>query len=250
MLKTIIIDDEQDSLKALEYLLCSHQEEIGLVKSCDNPVQGIAGIRELKPDLVFLDIEMPRMNGFQLLDTIKDISLEIIFITAYNQYAIQAVRYSALDYLLKPIDPVELDSAIKHALHNRQLQESRSRQINALISNLQEENYANHILALPTLEGLTFVKLGEIVRCEAGGPYAKLFLTGRPNLLVSRPLKEFEEILDDNHFFRVHESHIVNLHYAKEYRRGDGGEVVMEDNTHVEVARRRKDEFLKKFNVK
>ncbi len=96
MLKTIIIDDEQDSLKAMEHLLCRHQEEIEVVKSCDNPAQGIAGIRELKPDLVFLDIEMPRMNGFQLLDTIKDISLEIIFITAYNQYAIQAVRYSAL----------------------------------------------------------------------------------------------------------------------------------------------------------
>jgi len=247
VIRAIIIDDEPNSRETLELMLNAYKPGVTIEDSCSTPQEAIKSIQKHKPDLIFLDIEMPGMNGFEMLQKIQPVSFEVVFTTAYEKYAIKAIRVSALDYLLKPIDPEELDNVIKRVRDKEQQYKNPLRQFEVLFEQVINKNFSNHSIALPTQEGLLFIKTGDIIRCEASGSYTKFFLNNRETLLVSRGLKEFEEMLWEHEFFRIHESHIINLSYLKKYIKGDGGQVILNNGSVLDVARRRKENFLKRI---
>lgn len=224
-------------------MLKRYAADIEIVDTCSNPSDGIESIAKHQPDLVFLDIQMPKMNGFDMLKKIDTINFKIIFTTAFDQYAINAIRISALDYLLKPVDDEDLANAIQKCKLELQQNKPQS-QINNLLNNLGK-NPLDKTLALSFSDGITFVKISDILRVEANGRYAKFYLLNKDTHLVSKTLGDFEEILSANEFFRIHDSSIITLNHIKKYIRGDGGSVILSDNTELQVARRRKDDFLK-----
>ncbi|TLV00767.1 LytR/AlgR family response regulator transcription factor [Dyadobacter luticola] len=250
-LRAVIIDDETNAREALTNLLriiCPEVEVCGEAKNAD---QGIELIGKEKPDLVFLDIQMPGKTGFDLLASFEKVDFGVIFTTAYQEYAIRAFRFSAIDYLLKPIDPDELRAAVDKfksqagSINPQQIQILQEHLDPAKAPRLIErKRNDNQRIALPTAEGIHFVQMTEIIQCESLGSYTKFHLVKGPAIVVSRLLKEYEEILDNFYFFRVHQSNIINLEHIKRYVKGDGGQVWMSDNTEIEVSRRRKDEFL------
>jgi two-component system, LytTR family, response regulator len=244
MIRTIIIEDEPVSREMLTLMLQRYKNDVELVDCCSNPTDGIASIAKHQPELVFLDIQMPKMNGFDMLRSIGNVNFEVIFTTAFDQYAINAIRISALDYLLKPVDDDELASAIKKC-KERLLENKPKLQLQNLFSNLASRNPLDKTLALSSSDGISFVKMTDILRVEANGRYAKFFLLNKETILVSKTLGDFEEILSANQFFRIHDSSIINLNHIKKYIRGDGGTVVLSDNTELDVARRRKEDFVK-----
>ncbi|QMW01169.1 LytR/AlgR family response regulator transcription factor [Spirosoma foliorum] len=250
-LRAVIIDDETNARQALSnllQLLCPDVELVGEAKNVD---LGIELIKHEKPDLVFLDIQMPGKTGFDLLAAFEKADFGVIFTTAYQEYAIRAFRFSAIDYLLKPIDPDELQAAV--GKYKSQLLGINPQQVKILKDYIDEPRQArlnernknaNQRIALPTAEGIHFVQMTDIIQCESLGSYTKFHLAGSKPIVVSRLLKEYEEILDNYYFFRVHQSNIVNLEHIKRYVKGDGGQVWLSDNAEVEVSRRRKEEFL------
>ena len=250
-LRAAIIDDEtnaREGLTNLLQLLCPEVEICGEAKNVD---QGIELIRSQQPNLVFLDIQMPGKTGFDLLTSFEQVNFGVVFTTAYQEYAIKAFRFSAIDYLLKPIDPDELQLAVARAA--AQVATVSSQQLTILREHLdsseratlrQRTQNANQRIALPTAEGIYFVAMTDIIQCESLGSYTKFHLVGSKPIVVSRLLKEYEEILDNYYFFRIHQSNMVNLEHIKRYVKGDGGQVWLSDNTEVEVSRRRKDDFL------
>jgi two-component system LytT family response regulator len=246
VLRTIIVEDELGGRNALKAIL-KNFEEITLIGEASNAIEAKELISELKPDLLLLDIEMPFKNGFDLLSDIPDRTFDVIFTTAYNSYAIKAIKFSAIDYLLKPVDPEELADAIarvfekkKHNSYQPQLQ------IENLLDNLKSINKQNFKLSLPTSEGTLFIPIEDIVRCESDANYTRFFFKdGTKPVVVSKTLKEFEELLNDYGFCRVHNSHMINLKFIRRYIRGEGGIVVMLDGTEVEVSRRKKEIFQK-----
>jgi two-component system LytT family response regulator len=250
VIRTIIIDDEPNSRETLELMLVKYYPEVQITDSCSTPQEAIKSIQKHQPDLIFLDIEMPGMNGFEMLQKIQPVNFDVVFTTAYDRYAIRAIRVSALDYLLKPIDTEELDSVINHFKEKDRQSKNPLRQFEVLFEQVINKNSNNHSIALPTQEGLLIIKTGDIIRCEASGSYSKFFFTNRETLLVSRNLKEFEEILPEKEFFRIHESYIINLSFLKKYIRGDGGQAVLTDGSVLDVARRRKENFLKQIGNK
>jgi two-component system LytT family response regulator len=205
-------------------------------------------ITELQPDVVFLDVEMPHQNGFELLKLFDKINFDVIFTTAYEQYALKAIKFNALDYLLKPFSVKELQDAIQKCVSRRQGQvnEQHTSPIEVFLQNMKTLHQTHKKIALPTINGLVFTPVQNIVRCESTGNYTRIFFTDKKNLMVSRPLKEFEELLTDVDFFRVHNSHLINLQQMQSYIQGEGGFALMSDGTQVEVSRRRKADFLKK----
>ncbi len=250
-LRAAIIDDETNAREALSNLLrilCPEVEICGEAKNAD---LGIELIKKEKPNLIFLDIQMPGKTGFDLLSSFEKVNFGVIFTTAYQEYAIRAFRFSAIDYLLKPIDPDELQAAVEKfklqvaGVNPQQLQILQEHLDNTQSLRLIErKKNDNQRIALPTAEGIHFVQMTEIIQCESLGSYTKFHLVKGPAIVVSRLLKEYEEILDNFYFFRVHQSNIVNLEHIKRYVKGDGGQVWMSDNTEIEVSRRRKEEFL------
>lgn len=244
MIRTIIIEDEPVSREMLTLMLQRYSQEIEIVDSCSNPSDGIESIVKHQPDLIFLDIQMPKMNGFEMLRQIGHIGFEVIFTTAFDQYAINAIRISALDYLLKPVDDDELAVAVKKC-KERLLDKKPKLQLENLFNNLANKNPLEKTLALSSSDGISFVKMTDILRVEANGRYAKFFLLNKETILVSKTLGDFEEILSANQFFRIHDSSIINLNHVKKYIRGDGGTVLLSDNTELDVARRRKEDFIK-----
>jgi two-component system, LytTR family, response regulator len=246
MVKAVLIDDESHCLDTLSILLKEYCPEVQVLEKCQSAVKGIEAINRLKPDLIFLDIEMPVMNGFELLEQFSDISFAIIFTTSYDQYAIKAIRFSALDYLLKPIDPKELISAVKKVKEQRQLPVAE--QFQMLMSQIQEKNHRFNKVAVPTSEGFELVPSELIVRCEADDNYTHLFLKNNSKVTACRTLKEMEEQLQDfKSFLRVHHSYIVNLNEVSKYVRGEGGYLVMSDGSTVNVSRSRKDALMRFF---
>jgi two-component system, LytTR family, response regulator len=243
MIKSIIIDDEEDSRKTLNILLGSYFPEIKISRICDSAAEGLEAIKSIQPDLVFLDIQMPQMSGFDLLKQASPVSFEVIFITAHDQYAIKAIRFSALDYLLKPIDVDDLRNAIDRA-KERLTQKNSLQNYQSVIQNVQHKDGKIEKLAVPTFEGIAFFNTDEIIYCKAEGSYTNLILKGKPEKLISRNLKDFENILANSGFCRVHHSYLINLKHVEKYIRGEGGYVMMTDNHHVDISRRRKDEFL------
>lgn len=242
----ILIDDELSSLQNLRQKLEEFCKSVRVVATAQKPEEGLLLIRHHRPDVLFLDIEMPKMSGFGLLEELGDYDTEIIFTTAYNQYAIDAVRISAFDYLVKPVSINDLQNAVNRLVSMRTTQTRERLQV--LKDSVGDNKTQEQKIAVPTNDGLEFVTIGDIIRIESSSYYSKLFLTNRPPLLVTRLLKDFEDILLPYRFFRVHNSHLVNLRYIRKFVRGDGGQVHLENGDVVDVSRRRKEEFLKLFH--
>jgi two-component system LytT family response regulator len=246
MIKAITIDDEGHCLETLSLLLKEYCPEIELLAQCKSALKGLEAIRLHNPELVFLDVEMPMMNGFQMLEQFSEIPFAVIFTTSYDQYAIRAIRYSALDYLLKPIDPKELLLAIRKFTEHRQ--DSLTEQIKHLLAQVNGKGGQFNRIAVPTVEGFEMIPADQVIRCEANDNYTHLFLQNQKKIITSRTLKEMEEQLSCfPYFVRVHHSYIINLNEVIRYVRGEGGYLSMSDGSTVNVSRSRKEALLKWF---
>ncbi len=246
MIKAILIDDEVHCLDTLNMLLSDYCTEVQVLEQCTSAKKGLAAIEKLKPQLVFLDIEMPMMNGFELLEQFTEMPFSVIFTTSYDQYAIKAIRFSALDYLLKPIDPKELIIAVKKIESQKILPSAE--QFQMLLKQMNHKDNGFHKIAIPTIEGFELIPAEEIIYCEADDNYTHLFTKNKNKITACRTLKEIEEQLQDFSFFiRVHHSYMVNLNEVAKYVRGEGGYLVMSDGSIVNVSRSRKDALMKLF---
>jgi two-component system LytT family response regulator len=246
-LQVLLVDDEQHCIDTLRSMLKRIHPEWTSVKSCNSAASAKEMILRFKPRLVFLDVEMPHQNGFDLLTSLQKISFDIIFTTAYEHYAIKAIKFNALDYLLKPFSLSDLEKAIQKFLEKRnQPITAPDPAMDIFLSNLQQTTPFSKKIALSTFRGLIFVPLENIIRCEAKDNYSKVYITDGSSQVVSKTLKEFEYLLEDMNFFRVHYSHLINLQHVQKYVHGNGGYVLMSDGSSIEVSRRRKPEFLKK----
>jgi two-component system LytT family response regulator len=222
-------------------LLQKHCPEIRVVAQFNDPVQGAEYLKANPPQLLFLDIEMPRLNGFDLLQRLQPLSFQVVFTTAYNQYALRAIKLSALDYLLKPIDAEELKSTVQKALQLGRAPEWRQVE---LMENTRTSAEPPKKVALSTLEGLLFVEVADIAHCQSDGSYTRLYMGNKEEILLSKSIKEVGEILTQCGFLRIHHSFLVNLDHIQRYIRGEGGEIVMRNGQHIPVARSKKQEFL------
>src|SRR4051812_17736810 len=246
MIKSILVDDEVHCLDTLSILLKEYCPEVQVLQRCSSAKTALEAIEKLKPSLVFLDIEMPAMNGFELLEQFDEIPFAVIFTTSYDQYAIKAIRFSALDYLLKPIDPKELIVAVHKVQTQKQL--PAAEQFQMLLSHVQNKETGFKKIAVPTSEGFELIPADQILRCEADDNYTHLFLKNKNKIVACRTLKEVEEQLADfSYFIRVHHSHLVNINEVTKYVRGEGGYVIMSDGTSVNVSRSRKEALMKWF---
>ena len=243
MLTAIIIDDEINGRIALKQKLRDYCPAVSIVGEAANGKEGIEMINLYHPQLVFLDIEMPEMDGFEMLINLPVKNFHLVFTTAYDHYAIKAIKYAAFDYLLKPIDIDELKTTIER-LSNLPAPELTNKKLEILEQNLLTKPFLNKI-AIPTQEGLLFFDIAHIVHLEAQSNYTMIYFDDQTKLMASRTLKEFEEILPADIFFRPHNSHIINLNFIKRYLRGDGGQVELKNGTYILVSRRKKEEFLK-----
>jgi two-component system, LytTR family, response regulator len=249
-MKALIIDDEQHCIDSLSIMIEKHCPMVQVVQTCMNGICGLESIYKHEPDLVFLDIAMPRMNGFDMLARLHIIDFEIIFTTAYDNYAIQAFKVSAADYLLKPVDKNELVRAVETVAkrlalkNNSQAMQQRTEQMHMLLENLQQGNMAFPKIALPTMGGLEIVNEEDILYLEGDGNYVHVHRkTGKP-LMVSKTIKFIEERLHNKFFFRVHNSYLVNLREVVRYLKGDGGSVVMSNGVEIQVSKSRKPELF------
>ncbi len=243
MIRAIIIDDEHDSRQTVVNILQAYCNDVEVCGQAASLEEGIRQIAKEKPDVVFLDIQMPDGSGFDLLEQIPLIDFQVIFVTAYDQYALRAIKFSALDYLLKPVDPQQLIDAVGKIKMKPSSFDVITKKINILLRN---KNGIERI-TLPTFDGLRFVNVKDIVRCESESNYTKFYLITDENILVTRTLKEYEDAFSGLDFVRVHQSHLVNIKYVVRYIKGDGGSIILADGAEVEVSRRRKDVFLKKM---
>jgi two-component system, LytTR family, response regulator len=214
-----------------------------VVAQSQNPEEAVRLIQQFKPDVIFLDIEMPRMSGFKMLEQIPEIDFEVIFITAYNHYAINAIRISAFDYLVKPVSIEELQQTVER-LGIATFKKTRER-AEMLKKNLANPKSQEDHIALPANDGLEFIQIKQIVRIESSSNYSKVVLLSGQQMLITRQLKDFEELLQDYRFYRVHHSHLINLNYISKYIRGDGGQITMRNGDIIDVSRRKKEVFLK-----
>jgi len=243
----LIVDDERHCVATLDAMLKKNRPGWINIRSCASVSAARRIIPDFQPELVFLDVEMPHQNGFDLLTSLPEVCFDVIFTTAYENYAIKAIKFNALDYLLKPFSMQELDVALERFLAKRNTSSKRSNPaMDSFLSNMQQPASRPKKMALPTLNGLIFVPLENIIRCEASDNYTKVFTRDGTSHLVSKTLKELEYLLEDLQFFRVHYSHLINLEHMKKYVQGNGGYVLLSDGSTIEVSRRRKAEFLKK----
>lgn len=246
MISAVIIDDEPGNIVTMEELIKQYCPNVTIIGTAPDPVKGYELIVETQPALVFLDIEMPYGNAFDLLDKLLPVSFEVVFITAFNDYAIKAFKYAALDYLLKPVNIQELKEAVSKV--SKRLEEKNiNLRVNTLLKNLTTDNTAVQKIALPTFDGCTFEDIDTIMYLQAEGSYTNVFCKGKAKLMVSKTLKEFEDILPTEKFCRIHHASIVNLKYVKKYFKGRGGYVQMDDDTALELSARKKAEFFERF---
>ena len=246
MIDAIILDDEEFGRETLSDLLSDNCPEVNIVAKYSSGKEALRAIETNKFQLLFLDIEMPQMDGFEFLNKIGDIDFDVIFTTSQTNAASKAFRVSATDFLLKPIKAEELKDAVDKVL-KRQRNYMSKEQIEFLFHNLQNNNKAITKIALPTMQGLEFLDVNTIVYCAADNNYTNLHFTDGQKMLVSKTLKDIQESLPSDVFFRVHQSYLVNLQKIKKYVKGDGGYLVMDDGTTVTVARSKKDSLLKLF---
>jgi two-component system LytT family response regulator len=243
-MKAILVDDEPDGIRALKKMLEIHCPQVNVMATCSNAMMAIQQIREICPDVVFLDIQMPGKSGLDLLRDVADQCFEIIFVTAHNEYMLQALQYSAADYLLKPVDEDRLIEAVQRV--EKRLESGRREEHNeALMYNLSKAGSPGEMrLCLPTLKGFIVLKLEDIIYCEAERSYTVFHFDGNKTVTVSKPLLDYDNLLKDTSFLRIHKSFLINLLHVKEYQRGEGGVVIMSNNAEIEVSRRKKDQFL------
>jgi two-component system, LytTR family, response regulator len=246
MIKAILIDDEVHCLNSLSILINDYCPNVQIMERCLSAKQGLMGIGKHNPSLVFLDIEMPVMNGFELLEQFTEIPFAIIFTTSYDQYAIKAIRFSALDYLLKPIDPKELIAAVQKVQTQKYLPVPE--QFQMLMNKMKYKEGGINKIAIPTSEGFELIPVEQLIRCEANDNYTHLFLKRNTKIVACCTLKDIEEYLQDfSSFFCVHHSYLVNLNEVNKYVRGEGGYLIMSDGATVNVSRSRKEALLKYF---
>lgn len=242
MLRAVIIDDETDAVQFIESIIGEYCPELEVVGKAHSARTGVEIIRESAPDLVFLDVQMPHGTGFDLLTSFPEKSFDVIFITAFNHYAIQAIKFSAVDYILKPINISEFIEAVKKVQEKRASEEYQNLNYQALLENIRAPRPSK--LAIPTSEGVEYLHTAEIIRLEADRSYSWFFMTNGKKHLVSRNLKEYQELLSDMNFFRPHNSHLINLEHVRKFIRHEGGYIEMNDGSTVPISRGKRDLFL------
>ena len=243
-LRAIIVDDEANCLKMLEWELSDRCPEVEIIRVCSTGKAGLMAIKEEQPDIIFLDIEMPYLNGFEVLELVPEVNFDVIFTTAYDKFAIRAFKSSAIDYLLKPIDGDDLRIAVDKVIEKRK-RSTPSTDVKFLLQQLEDaKNNKIRRIALPTFEGLTFVQTDEIIYCQSDNNYCNVVLKEGRKMLISKTLKEVEEMLSSDQFFRVHNSFFVNLKEVSNYVKADGGALIMTNGDEVRVSRSRKDRLM------
>ncbi|MFZ1702939.1 MAG: LytTR family DNA-binding domain-containing protein [Saprospiraceae bacterium] len=246
MIRAILVDDERNALEVLKMQLQKYCPEVEIISICHGGEMGIQDIRKFQPDLVFLDIEMPMVNGFDVLNETKDMDYKVIFTTAYDQFAIKAFKYSAVDYLLKPIDIEELKTAVS------KISFTETKSLNEMITKIHQ--YLGNIetqtdkIGLPFQGGYEMVKTKDIIRCESDSNYTSIFLIDNRKVLLSKTLKEVEESIRHKDFIRVHHSHLININHVSKFYKHEGGYIIMSDGTQVNISRAKKDEFFNLMN--
>jgi two-component system LytT family response regulator len=242
-LKTLIVDDEKNAVDFISSIIREYCPALEVSGKAGSAVEGIEKINELKPDLVFLDVEMPNGTGFDLLARFPEKDFEVVFITAFNHYAIRAIKFSAVDYILKPINITEFIEAVERVVKKRSEKTGNSNEgFKALMENLKTSHPSR--LGIPTNEGMEYLNPREIIRIEADRSYSWFYLNGSRKILVSKHLKEFQDLLDEKNFFRSHNSHLINLRFVRKYIRKDGGYIEMQDGAEIPISRNKKDLFL------
>ncbi|OYU53803.1 MAG: DNA-binding response regulator [Chitinophagaceae bacterium BSSC1] len=244
MLKAVIIDDEPDCVKLLALQLKMYCPKVQVLAECTSSETGLIRIKELQPDIVFLDIEMPVMNGFQLLEKLGNINFSLIFVTAYDQFAVKAFRFNALDYLLKPIDGKDLKVAVEKALQQKPNLEQLKLMKQQL--NVGEKHYPDKI-ALPFQNGVIFTEIKNILYCESENNYTRFYVVEGRNYLVSKTLGDIQEVLEERNFLRVHRQFLVNLDHIKKYVRGEGNYLILSNEINIPVARNKKEKLIERF---
>ncbi|HET9746551.1 MAG TPA: LytTR family DNA-binding domain-containing protein [Chitinophagaceae bacterium] len=249
MTRILIVDDEPAASNILKMLIEKHVPAAKEIKTCNSPDEALAIIGVWQPDLLMLDIEMPNMNGFDLLNRVGNSDFDVVFTTAYDKYAIKAIRFSALDYLLKPVDITELQNAVnKHIVKKFQPPQEQQKLVSNLINNLQQKDQTGFKLAVSTTEGVFFFVPSEIIRLEGENNYTRFYFASQKPMLVSRTLKEYEDILSEHDFIRAHKSHLVNKKFVKHLDKE--GLLWLTDGSHIAVSRRKKEEVLKELSNK
>ena len=241
--RVIIIEDEQHNRENLIQMIAGHCPDVEILAVCSTAREGRESIAATSPDLIFLDIEMPDENGFSVLENLPRIDFEVIFVTAYNHYSLKAIKFSALDYILKPIDTSELIAAVEKARSK-----IRQKKENLLLRNLLENTRRSNpckTIALSLSDKVEFIEVSSIIRCESDSNYTTFYLKNGEKLLVSKTLKEYDELLSPYGFLRVHQSHLINLKEIKSYIKTDGGYIKMKDGSSVSISRQRREAVLK-----
>jgi two-component system, LytTR family, response regulator len=248
MLKSIIVDDEFKSRESLKALVQKFCEDVEVSAICQNGDEAISAIYEHKPDVVFLDIQLQRETGFDILQRLDKIDFEIIFTTAFSEFAVKAFKFSAVDYLLKPVDIEDLRKALEKA--RKRVLGSISERMTQLAQTMKGNTFKHSRLAVPSSDGLVFVTVDGILYCEASGNYTNIHMADGRKFVVSRTLKEYEEMLGDLDFFRIHNSYLINLNLIKKYIRGEGGQVVMTNDQALDVSKAKKKSFMDKIKIR
>jgi len=248
MIRSIIIDDEKNCVDSLAFDLQKNFPQIELIDTCTSPKQGLMSIRKQKPDLVFLDVQMPWMNGFEMLEMLDEIDFAIIFTTAYDQFAAKAFRLSAIDYLLKPVDVNDLKEAVKKATDKID-QKSGKANIDNLLHNINNPE-AKQRVAFAGREGYEFIEITSIVYAQAEGAYTHVFLTNKRKLIISKTLSDIEEMLPANQFQRIHHSTLVNLNHVTHFYKTDGGYIVLDSGEKLVVSKSKKEGLMERMGLK
>ena len=246
MIKAVIIEDEKKSAEALVQLLQKNCPEVSLLGKAENVKEGISLVGKVKPELIFLDVMMPDGSGFDVLEKLNDLKFDVIFTTATDKFAVKAIKYSALDYLLKPIEAGELKTAVSK-VSDRNKQISNEENLRSLLENVKQNENQYSKITLPTGHSYEIVQIKDIIRCEANDNYTNVYLVNGKKFLVAGTLKHYEDLLPEKEFVRVHHGHLINMAHMERFLKEDGGYAVMRDGSKVEVSRRKKEEFLKRL---
>ncbi len=245
MLKAVIIDDEPDCVRLLALQLKMYCPQVEVLAECTESETGYAKIKELQPDMVFMDIEMPVMNGFQLLEKLGTINFSLVFVTAYDKFAVKAFRFSALDYLLKPIDGKDLKAAVEKA---EQRHWPQAQQLSLLKQQLHDgDKKLPDKIALPYQNGVTFAEIKNVIYCESDNNYTRIHTVDGNQYMVAKTLGDIQEVLEERNFLRIHRQYLINLDHIKKYVRGEGNYVIMSGNQSIPVARNQKERLIEKF---
>jgi two-component system LytT family response regulator len=248
MIRALIIDDEVNCIESLVFDLHKHFPEVEVVETCTSPKQGLLALKRVKPDLLFLDVQMPWMNGFEMLELVDEISFAIIFTTAYDQFAAKAFRLSAVDYLLKPIDVNDLKEAVRRAVERIQ-QRADTDNISNLLRNIKMP-VSNQRIAFPGRDGYEFIETRNIIYAQAEGSYTHVFLNDKRKLIISKTLSDIEEMLPAEQFQRIHHSTLVNLSYVTHLHKSDGGFIVLDNGEKLAISKSKKESLMSRLGLK